>query len=92
MSRITLTLLKREYTFDLPETDHPTIQEAARLLNLRAEKIAAESRSFTSERIAVATAMQIAFDALRGNVGTIPADPASATRITALTEKIKRVL
>ena len=67
--------------------DEQTLRAAAELINARAKEIRGDSRLLTTERIAVSAALQIAFDSLRGNIGNIPADPATLTRVATLRTK-----
>ena len=92
MSKLTLTILNRQYAYDVAPADEQTLRAAAELINARAKEIRGDSRLLTTERIAVSAALQIAFDSLRGNIGNIPADPATLTRVATLRMKIDEAL
>ena len=92
MSQITLTILSRPYTYEVSDEELPTLKAAAELINVRAAEVAGNAKSLTTERIAVSAALQIAFDALRGNLSRVPADPATITRVATLRMKIDEAL
>lgn len=92
MSKVTLTVLNRQYAFDVSPEDAQTLQAAAELLNTRAKEITGDTRFLTTERIAVTAALQIAFDSLRGKIGSVPVDPATITRLATIRMKIDETL
>jgi len=92
MSKISLTILNRQYAYDVPEKDIPTLQAAAELINARAKEVSGDTRLMTAERIAITAALQVAYDSLRGNIGNIPADPATVTRLATLRMKVDELL
>ncbi len=92
MSKVTLTVLNRQYAFDVPPEDAQTLQAAAELLNTRAKEITGDTRFLTNERIAITAALQIAFDSLRGKIGSVPVDPATITRLATIRMKIDETL
>ncbi len=92
MSKVTLTILNRPYSYDVSEEDALTLKAAADLLNARAKEITGDTRLLTAERIAVTAALQIAFDSLRGKIGDVPVDPATLTRVATLRMKIDDAL
>lgn len=84
MPRITLTLLDREYPFDVSDEDEQPLTKAAELVNTRASQIRSSNRALTTERLAVMAALQVAFDSLTGRLGEVPVDPAIVARISAM--------
>ena len=68
------------------------LNDRIKTVEARAKEIRGDSRLLTTERIAVSAALQIAFDSLRGNIGNIPADPATLTRVATLRMKIDEAL
>lgn len=92
MSKVTLSIINRSYTFDVPEDDVATLKSAADLINTRAEESVGTSRMMTPERLAITAALQIAYDSLKGNIGGIAVDPSTLTRIATLRMRIDEIL
>ena len=64
MPRIKLTILDREYPFEVSEEDVENLRSAAEILNTRASQVRSANRSLTPERVAVMASLQIAFDSI----------------------------
>ena len=92
MPRISLTILDREYPFDVSDEDVEPLTSAADLINNRASQIRAANRSLTVERLAVMAALQIAFDSLSGRLGEVPVDEATISRVAAMRIKCDEAL
>ena len=61
MPRLTLTIMDREYPFDVSDDDVEPLKEAAELINTRAAQVRNANRALTAERVAVMASLQIAF-------------------------------
>lgn len=92
MPRISLTILDREYPFDVSDEDVEPLTSAADLINNRASQIRATNRSLTLERLAVMAALQIAFDSLSGRLGEVPVDEVTISRVAAMRIKCDEAL
>lgn len=92
MTRITLTLLDREYPFDVSDNDVVALKTAAELINTRASQIRNANRALTAERIAVMASLQIAFDSVTGRLGNVPVDEVTISRVAALRMKCDEAL
>lgn len=84
MPRLTLTIMDREYPFDVSEEDVKPLKEAAELINTRAAQVHNANRSLTVERVAVMASLQIAFDSITGRLGQVPVDATTISRVAAL--------
>ncbi len=92
MPRIMLNIIGREYPFDVSDEDVRALKSAAELINSRAEQVRQANRSLTLERVAVMSALQIAFDSMNGTIGEVPADQATITRLATLRMKCDEAL
>ena len=90
MPRIKLTILDREYPFEVSEEDVENLRSAAEILNTRASQVRSANRSLTPER--VAASLQIAFDSITGRLGQVPVDEATVSRVAALRMKCDEAL
>ena len=84
MPRLTLTIMDREYPFDVSEEDVKPLKEAAELINTRAAQVHNANRSLTVERVAVMASLQIALDSISGRLGQVPVDATTSSRVAAL--------
>lgn len=92
MPRITLTILDREYPFDVSDSDIGPLKSAAELINTRASQIRSTNRTLTTERVAVMASLQIAFDSVTGRLGQVPIDEVTISRVAALRMKCDEAL
>ena len=92
MPRIKLTILDREYPFEVSDEDVENLRSAAEILNTRASQVRSANRSLTPERVAVMTSLQIAFDSITGRLGQVPVDEATVSRVAALRMKCDEAL
>ena len=91
MPRIKLTILDREYPFEVSDEDVENLRSAAEILNTRASQVRSANRSLTPERVAVMASLQIAFDSITGRLGQVPVD-ATVSRVAALRMKCDEAL
>lgn len=61
MPRIKLTILDREYPFEVSEEDVENLRSAAEILNTRASQVRSANRSLTPERVAVMASFHCLF-------------------------------
>ena len=90
MPRIKLTIMDREYPFEVSEEDVENLRSAAEILNTRASQVRSANRSLTPERVAVMASLQIAFDSLESVLST-PFPPLPTPARARISEALPRI-
>ena len=83
---IQITVLGRKYVYTMDESQRPHLEAAAAMINARAESIRRQDRSLTTERLAVAVALQVCFESTHGKLGVETVDNAMLDSMAKLNE------
>lgn len=92
MPLVKLTILDRTYAFSVSEEDECRLRSAGELIDMRAREIHQMDRGLTLERVAISAALQIAFDAMAGQLGETPEDRANMKKVAELRQRCELAL
>lgn len=92
MAQIKLKLLGRDYDFAVSDDEVASLREAAEAINGRARALSESGQRFSTERMAILTALQIAFDAIEGKIVSPREDAQISTRLMTLSRACEEAL